>query len=144
MPRQPDMGGVECPPPLHTLSSQKHRPGLRLPRGAQGSRSLRRIPQEDGGEPQELCSTRHPQHSFVHLGGCQALVGLTEQDRPRGQLGFQCGLGSRLRLSPQQRDKQQREGRSSQGRSPQAGSQVGPGICLWPPLQQRGLRPASR
>lgn len=49
--RCPDTVSVECPLAPHALNSQKHRPGLRLPGGAQGSRSPRGIPQEDGGEP---------------------------------------------------------------------------------------------
>lgn len=126
MPSQPDMGGVECPPPPHALSSQKHRFGLRLLGGTQGSRSPCRIPQEDGGELRGLCSTGHPHPSWVRLRGRQALVGLAEQDRPQGQLGFRCGLGSQLRLSPQQ-SRRAAEGRQLlPGKEPTGGVSGGP------------------
>lgn len=83
----------------------------------------------------------HPRPTCVRLGGRQALVGLAEQDRPQGQLGFWCGLGSQLRLSPQQSRRGAAEGRQPlPGEEPTGGVSGGPRN---PPLASPSMETTS-
>lgn len=115
------------------LSSQKHRPGLRLPGGAQGSRSLCGILKRMEGNRKNSAPRGILNTPVSTSEAARPLWASQSRTDPRASWGSGVGLESRLRLSPQQRDERQRGRPLLPGRSPQAGSQVGPGICLCPP-----------